>query len=1096
MAEEKVLALPSDGQQAEKAISPQVLEHSVIEAPQAGAMPTSLATSLLWFAGQAADEITPWGRDTKLRDRQLREFFPAESTFASALGVVTARNQAFRWVVEGPPIVATRTQKMLEEADQGQGWEHFIATVSQDIYTQDYGAFVELVRLVDRPDSPVIGINHLDAARCWHTGDPLAPVIYQDRKGVFHRLNWWNVYTLAELPTAIEELPGLQICALSRMLRAAQIIKNVTIYQMEKTGGRHTRALHLVKGISSLQINDALEQMRAKWDAMGLLRYTNPLVVGSVDPKAEIDIKTLELASLPDGWDEEKVFKQYITIIAMAFLTDYQEFAPLPGGGLGTSTQSEILHLKSKGKGPALFMKLIRAMMNNAVLPQTVEFNWEEQDVEAEKEEAEVQKLRAETRKVRIDSGEITPAIARQIAVDNGDMSQEMFDAQGEIDLTTDIEVAGAAQPPHSSEHEDERIEEGAKGVSLLPVPFGEGEEKVLTVGGGPFEDERAKDERGFLRAIRKGLEAVGKNVEKKLKQERVGQKDIPNVPDDFAFWNKQGEVFLEEVGTWPTDLLRKGAGQASKLGLAVSFDLVNQQVLDLAGEYSNAWWAGLQNTTQKGLRRAIQNNIATGQGHRALVKEIEPLFGKARAEAIASTETTRLYAEGNRAAYADAGVEMVEWQTVMDSLVDPLCEELDGQQWPIGQEEFVPPRHVRCRCLTDNQIFVYTVKGKVRFRDLRVGDLVLTHKGRFRPITEILTNRNDTRRKVKLFVKQKNRFWGRHALKRLPVTEDHPVWTPTGWKEVRDLKIGESVYLAGKTCTVCEEISAAIDRVVANDHHEYGLVEAEVVEVRETHISSRASRVTYNLEVAEDQSFVAAGFVIHNCWLSPVVDGKPLTTPVVAEPPPKWASDAATEFGGADSVSDIDAAWLRMFRAHPSVFTSEARATARAWEWSSTKDLAQGWKVSVAERLGVDPNRMWSIKNLGMPEAADIVSARQLDLAAKKTFQAWAKQEGITEIKLFRGFRLSPGDALPKVGSKYNLPVDSISSWTSNEAMARDFATTFRGDSPGLIVSRVVKVEDIAANVKMIGMASQTEVVVESSTLSLETIVEVVTGG
>ena len=40
---------------------------------------------------------------------------------------------------------------------------------------------------------------------------------------------------------------------------------------------------------------------------------------------------------------------------------------------------------------------------------------------------AEVSKLRADTRKVQIDSGEISPAIARQLAVDSEDLPRELI---------------------------------------------------------------------------------------------------------------------------------------------------------------------------------------------------------------------------------------------------------------------------------------------------------------------------------------------------------------------------------------------------------------------------------------------------------------------------------------------------------------------------------------------------------------------------------------------------------------------------------------------------------------------------------------------
>lgn len=120
--------------------------------------------------------------------------------------------------------------------------------------------------------------------------------------------------------------------------------------------------------------------------------------------------------------------------------------------------------------------------------------------------------------------------------------------------------------------------------------------------------------------------------------------------------------------------------------------------MLDYAGGFKNEWWTRLAGTTQNGMRRAIQTNIATGAPLRDLERSLEPLFGKTRAQVIASTETTRMYAEGNKLAYKSAGVGEVEFQTVKDSAVDPDCEALQDKRFPIDSAP-TPPIHPRCRC-------------------------------------------------------------------------------------------------------------------------------------------------------------------------------------------------------------------------------------------------------------------------------------------------------------------------------------------------------------------------------------------------------------
>ena len=142
-----------------------------------------------------------------------------------------------------------------------------------------------------------------------------------------------------------------------------------------------------------------------------------------------------------------------------------------------------------------------------------------------------------------------------------------------------------------------------------------------------------------------------------------------------------------------------EGALQAEQLGLAINFDLVNQEVLDFAGQFTNEWWERTASTTRDAMRTAIKNNIATGAPLSSLENSLTPLFGRNRAQTIASTETTRMFAEGNRRGYRSAGIGKVEFQTVRDSRVDPICDALQGQELDINDTSRFPPLHPRCRC-------------------------------------------------------------------------------------------------------------------------------------------------------------------------------------------------------------------------------------------------------------------------------------------------------------------------------------------------------------------------------------------------------------
>lgn len=477
----------SNGSHEKAAVESRVLDRSVqeqIPIEQAGLLGHDMG-SVLFFAARADEEIEPWGQNVKLRDQHLRAFIPQEPTFASALAMIAARNATFSWKLEGPEVQVKRYSRVLQAANFGKGWAHLMTQVTIDLATQDSGAFIEVIRATDSERAQVIGLNALDAARCYATGVDEVPVIYLDRLGRYHWLKWYQVLHLTEVPATHEGLPGLQYCTLTRAMRACRIMRDIGIYLSEKIGGRNTRAVTLVKGVTPSQIEEAATQAHLRQDSSGLLRYSMPLLVGAIDPKAEIGFDTLEVASLPDGFDLDLSMKQYIGQLAMAFMVDYQEFAPLPGGGLGTSAQSEVLHMKSRGKGPGLFMKLVAEALNFAVLPESLQFLWDDQDPDADRQAVETSKLRAESRKIRIESGELTVEVARKVAYEEGDLSKELLDALEAIEADT------AAEPLPSEE-----IDAIATGEATPEAQETTAGEDVLE------EGEKARDDRAGTSAV------------------------------------------------------------------------------------------------------------------------------------------------------------------------------------------------------------------------------------------------------------------------------------------------------------------------------------------------------------------------------------------------------------------------------------------------------------------------------------------------------------------------------------------------------------------------------------------------------------------
>ncbi|MFW6031150.1 MAG: hypothetical protein ACOC9T_01045, partial [Myxococcota bacterium] len=172
---------------------------------------------------------------------------------------------------------------------------------------------------------------------------------------------------------------------------------------------------------------------------------------------------------------------------------DYQELAPLPGGNLGTSSQSEILHAKNRAKSLGLFVEQFEHMMNWAgILPPGIEFRFGREDSAEQEQKAKVSKLRAEARELMRMNGELTAKGARQMALEAGDIPQEVADA---MDAET-----------------DERTVEGRGRVEDAAPPNGD-----QATGQRAIDPERLVVEDAVARRAQRGLDIIWENFRQRV---------------------------------------------------------------------------------------------------------------------------------------------------------------------------------------------------------------------------------------------------------------------------------------------------------------------------------------------------------------------------------------------------------------------------------------------------------------------------------------------------------------------------------------------------------------------------------------------------
>lgn len=329
-------------------------------------------------------------------------------------------------------------------------------------------------------------------------------------------------------------------------------------------------------------------------------------------------------------------------------------------------------------------------------------------------------------------------------------------------------------------------------------------------------------------------------------------------------------------------------------VGVTASFGeiSVDPRVYEIIKERNIAALKGITDEMSKTIKAQLSEGIVKGEPMRKLAKRVSESTGVPiqRARTMARTETMFAFNTAKDEEFRKYGVEKVEWVAALDERMCPVCGKLHGKVFEIDQ---CPPCPAHPNCLIDGQYPILTSKGWMPISNISVGDLVLTHNGRFRPVAQtfkIPDQRTEiTRIKVRSGIGQPNI---------LSLTPDHPVLISGSWVAAKDVKPGDNIaFLAGEcdgTAWHNEEHDSKrqnfiesqgwtflrysdsqikndlfgcvneVSRVLANHEGDYHFINAPVVGV-ET-FQPKRTKTLWNLSVSEDESFVAKGFVVHNC--------------------------------------------------------------------------------------------------------------------------------------------------------------------------------------------------------------------------------------
>ena len=368
---------------------------------------------------------------TKSADAILADTPLIENMWASAVNSTLSRQVAIGFMISDTTNNARRIDRAKQlMLDFDGSYSYGLSRHVRDFLTTDNGAFIEIIRASNARGSRIVGLAHLDSLRTYRTNDHDYPVIYQDYRGEFHRLRHEEVIMLSDMPSARIEHRGLGMCAARRAFETILKLTAIETYVREKVSGSRNLAIHIVNGISDMQLRDALMSSQEGQSQRGFVVYKGSTIIPMLKSESP-SVVTIPLAEIPDGFNADSERKDAYLRYANALGVFVGEIQPLSGQGLGTGTQTVVLEEAAEGRGMAAWRRAFTLALTHHVFPTTTTFTFASSDVRDKKMKIDTLSMASSAIRNFLDTGVLTADQVRNYLIDEGIFPKEFmqFDA-------------------------------------------------------------------------------------------------------------------------------------------------------------------------------------------------------------------------------------------------------------------------------------------------------------------------------------------------------------------------------------------------------------------------------------------------------------------------------------------------------------------------------------------------------------------------------------------------------------------------------------------------------------------------------------------
>jgi hypothetical protein len=284
--------------------------------------------------------------------------------------------------------------------------------------------------------------------------------------------------------------------------------------------------------------------------------------------------------------------------------------------------------------------------------------------------------------------------------------------------------------------------------------------------------------------------------------------------------------------------LLKNALLQQYKIIGAYNFDQVTKRLQEVkpkkindyyAKDSVNSFWFYFNNwangqaaskitmidaTTKDLIRSIIEKGIRDSKSYIQIagdIRKLSPLISKNRAAMIAITETHTAFNKSTFESIESTNVKMEskEWMNAGDERVrNKRFNHVRSQGETVKMDEYFKNTGESLlypgdpmgsagniiRCFVSSRTLIFTNEGWVKIKDIKIGDLVLTHKNRFRKVLK--TNKSNYEGNIiKIFVGEKS----------VVVTPEHPFLNDKNiWVQAKDLRAHDKIKFMASFCSTC----------------------------------------------------------------------------------------------------------------------------------------------------------------------------------------------------------------------------------------------------------------------------------------------------